>query len=102
MFNGSTTSELQARGSNWRSHVHGAIKLIELRGPRRCANKEAHLLFVDTRIAAVRIISPKGRLLSSCSWAPDSVCDHFAEAKLLCRTAVAIAAFRHRTEGSVG
>ncbi|KAL8970975.1 MAG: hypothetical protein Q9183_001276, partial [Haloplaca sp. 2 TL-2023] len=61
---------MEARGSNWRSHVLGAIKLIELRGPRAHATSNAHDLFVDTRIAAIlaAIILRKPSFLVAPQW----------------------------------
>ena len=53
MFHGSTTPELAARGINWRNHTDGVIKLLEIRGPRQSATKDAHILFLDTRLSAV-------------------------------------------------
>ncbi|KAL8874590.1 MAG: hypothetical protein Q9174_000117 [Haloplaca sp. 1 TL-2023] len=70
MFHGSTAPKMEARGSNWRSHILGAIKLIEIRGPRAHATSDAHDLFVDTRIAAIlaAIVSRKPSFLVAPQW----------------------------------
>lgn len=54
MFHGSTTPELKARGSNWKAHTEGVTRLIEIRGPRACTGENARLLFLDSRLSAVR------------------------------------------------
>ena len=54
MFHGSTTPELKTRGTNWKAHTEGVIRLIEIRGPRGIDSENARLLFRDSRLSAVR------------------------------------------------
>ncbi|KAL8738704.1 MAG: hypothetical protein Q9181_000526 [Wetmoreana brouardii] len=70
MFHGSTTPELKTRGSNWRSHIEGVIKLIEIRGPRQRNNKDTHALFVDTRLSAIlaAIVARKPNFFAAPQW----------------------------------
>ncbi|KAL8835740.1 MAG: hypothetical protein Q9176_006749 [Flavoplaca citrina] len=47
MFHGSTTPKLKTRGSNWKAHTEGVIKLIQVRGPLGFDSENARLLFID-------------------------------------------------------
>ncbi|KAL9026152.1 MAG: hypothetical protein Q9196_005138 [Gyalolechia fulgens] len=72
MFHGSTLPELATRGINWRNHTEGVIKLLEIRGPRQNASKDAHLLFLDTRLSAIiaAIISRRPNFFAAPLWQP--------------------------------
>lgn len=70
MFHGSTLPEPAARGINWRNHTEGVIRLLEIRGPRRSASKDAHILFLDTRLSAIiaAIISRRPNFFATPLW----------------------------------
>ncbi|KAL8706175.1 MAG: hypothetical protein Q9201_000753 [Fulgogasparrea decipioides] len=70
MFYGPTTPKLKTRGANWRSHIEGVIKLIEIRGPRQRNNKDTHTLFVDTRVSAIlaAIVARKPNFFAAPQW----------------------------------
>ncbi|KAL8843347.1 MAG: hypothetical protein Q9170_000205 [Blastenia crenularia] len=70
MFHGSTAPELATRGMNWRNHTEGIVKLLEIRGPRHCATKDAHSLVLDTRLAAIitAILARKPNFLATPLW----------------------------------
>ncbi|KAL8945042.1 MAG: hypothetical protein Q9216_000026 [Gyalolechia sp. 2 TL-2023] len=70
MFHGSTLPELATRSLNWRNHIDGVIKLLEIRGPRQSASKDAHILFLDTRLSAIiaAIVSRRPNFFATPLW----------------------------------
>ncbi|KAL8757472.1 MAG: hypothetical protein Q9199_002210 [Rusavskia elegans] len=70
MFHGSTTPELKTRGTNWKAHTEGVIKLIQVRGPRGLDSENARLLFIDSRLSATvtAIVSRKPNFFATTAW----------------------------------
>ncbi|KAL8650390.1 MAG: hypothetical protein Q9226_005163 [Calogaya cf. arnoldii] len=70
MFHGSTTPELKTRGTNWKAHTEGVIKLTQIRGPRGLDGDNARLMFIDSRLSATitAIINRKPNFFATTAW----------------------------------
>ena len=65
VFQGSTIDS-----NSWLSHAHGAARLIELRGPERHKNDQAHQAFLASRISTIYagILQRKATYLATEEW----------------------------------
>lgn len=53
MFQGPFDETISSQGPNHLSHISGAAKLVEIRGPNQCVAGSSHRLFIDTRLSGV-------------------------------------------------